>query len=225
MKIFWLLPFIFFILGYYASYKFFYIKSITVPNIIGRSLEDGLEAASRDGLGVKVIQTKEGIEFPEHGLVIDQIPRGGSKLRVSFPLKIIVAKKSKPKLALECLGKGQKQISNITAKEGIKVKLYFVESNLNKGTCIAQSPCAGEPIDKYMIIYLSSGGHGLHTVPDLYGMPLEEAKDILKKFNLKFKTFYKNSNKCKHCKVVEQNPVKGSLIDVKKDHVFQLLVN
>ncbi len=119
-----------------------------------------------------------------------------------------------PNLTNMTLGDANKQIEKYTDKMNINIRLNVREeysSTVEEGYIISQAPVEGTAVKEGDSISLVvSKGIEMGQVPNLVGYSLEEAKDILKKNNLKLgRISYEKSSVYTKGVVIEQNPING----------------
>jgi serine/threonine-protein kinase len=224
----WLLPFFSFLCGYYVLHIFLQKKSIKTPNIIGKSLQQGMMTLSEKGLSLRLLREQEDVDLPQ-GIVLDQIPKPKQKIRPSQNIFVTVSKKPKPVLTPDFLGSSQKDIVKNASKKSLQSKVFWVKSFYPADTCIAQYPQPGQILDDGKVtIYLSQGSENLFVVPDLKHCL---ASDVLKFFDTENTTIdvfhIKNcgdGHVCSGCQVIDQKPMPGSIIDLSKTLHVQIQV-
>lgn len=224
----WIFPFLFFALGYFVLYFLFQKNEIVTPNIIGKDLYSAIKLLAENRLSFKLLREQEDMDLPE-GIILDQIPKAGQKIKSTQNILITVSKKPAPLLAPEFLGQKQEEIVKKSTKLGIQTKSFWVKSFYPTNTCIAQSPCSGQRVnEKKMIVLLSGGQENLYIVPDFKGQKISQLQDLFKKENVNFEVFHlhsvENNHICLECRVVDQKPISGSIIDLSKKLFIQLQV-
>lgn len=225
----WIFPFFFFALGYFVLYFLFQKNETVTPNIIGKDLYSAIKLLSEKRLSFKLLREQEDMDLPE-GIILDQIPKVNQKIKSNQNILVTVSKKPAPLLAPEFLSQKQEDILKKSTKLGIQTKSFWVKSFYPINTCIAQSPCAGQRVnEKKMIVLLSRGQENLYIVPDFKGQKISLLQDLFKKENVNFEIFHvhpvENNHTCVECKVVDQKPIVGSIVDLNKKLFIQLQVD
>jgi beta-lactam-binding protein with PASTA domain len=204
-------------------------KSIDTPNIIGRSLQQGMIILSNKGLSLRLLREQEDADLPQ-GVVLDQIPKPKQKIRPSQNIFVTISKKPKQALTPDFLGNNQKDITKGCLKKSIQSKLFWIKSFYPTNTCIAQYPQPGQALDGNKVtVYVSQGSEQLFVVPDLKHCL---ASDVLKYFdgeNIMIDVFHiqqiEDGHVCFDCKVVDQKPMPGSIVDLSKMLHMQIQVS
>lgn len=224
----WVLPFCSFILGYYVLHLFLQKKALQVPNIIGKSLQQGITILSEKGLSLRLLREQEDADLPQ-GVVLDQIPKPQQKIRPSQNIFVTISKKPKPVLTPDFLGQHQSLIAKEVLKKSIQSKVFWLKSFYPANTCIVQYPQPHKILKGgKVLVYLSQGSEGLFVVPDLKHYA---ASDVLKKFdteNVQIDIFHikkiEKGHTCVACHVVDQKPMPGSIVDLGKMLHMQIQV-
>ncbi|MCK4264993.1 PASTA domain-containing protein [Candidatus Babeliales bacterium] len=224
---FWVSPFLLFFLGYFFTHLFLSSNQITIPSVIGKPLIQGISTLSDLGVNVRFLKEKEDACL-EEGIILDQLPKAGAKLRANYPVKIIVSKKPEPKKAPAFVGKTINNIKNEAQKHELGLKVYSVHSFDPIRTCVAQSPNPGSHVLRDIVVYISDGISFLSIFPDLIGEFASEAQDFLLGNGIRTELFHKDpvgdNHFCIKCRILEQKPMAGSIIDINKKPRVQLLV-
>ena len=110
------------------------------------------------------------------------------------------------------------------------VKEVHIFSPHSVGICIAQYPAAGqEVVAKKVTLYFSQGKSLLSVMPDLKEKPLSDALDSLRLFDVRAEVFHTspvdNDHTCQRCKIVDQQPVAGAMVDLSRSLRIQLQVS
>lgn len=230
MKIsfFWIVPFICFLLGYYALYRLVTVDYIETPSLIGLSLSDALKTMSLQQLQGQVVAEKDDADLP-HGMVIDQRPHAGQKVKRSQPIALTITKKPDPLLAPACINLDKPSINALAAAERIRVKYHEIESSFPTGRCYAQYPQAGgEIVDRILHVYVSAGMNPLRLFPDFKNRSAADVAAFLSSHGIKPHIFHNTSidadHNCAYCTVQDQKPLPGTLMDLKRPIAVQLIV-
>ncbi len=227
-KFLWIFPFFSFILGYYILHCFLQKKDLYTPNIIGKSLQASMNALSAESLSVRLLRQQEDPDLPE-GIILDQLPRPNQKIKTNQHVFVTISKKPKPVLTPDFIGQNQKTITTSATKMGLYTKIFWLKSNYPINTCIAQSPDPGSHfVSGKLITYLSSGNQTMYVVPSLKNFPILKLKELCNKENIKLDIFHdkkiEDDHNCQDCKVVDQKPMPGSIIDMSKKLYMQVTV-
>ncbi len=80
-------------------------------------------------------------------------------------------------------------------------------------TVLEQNPASGTevPVDSHVdLIIATDGGGSIDKVPNVFGMTLAEAKEVLKKANLRLTTWHRRTSTKTLCTVLDQEPRAGT---------------
>lgn len=224
----WIFPFLFFVLGYFVLYFLFQKNEIITPNIIGKDLYIAIKLLAKENLSFKLLREQEDADLPE-GIILDQIPKFGQKIKSTQNILVTVSKKPAPLLAPEFMGQNYEDILKKSTKLGIQVKPFWIKSFYPKDICIAQSPYVGQRVsERRMILLISEGQESLCVVPDFKNHKISQLQDLFKRDNINFEVFHnhsvENNHACLECDIVDQKPIYGSIIDLNKKLFIQLQV-
>ncbi len=228
LNYFWFLPFISFIFGYYILSYFFPKDVFIVPNITGRCLQDSIRVLTDKNLSLYFLKELEDPDLPE-GIILSQTPAAGQRVKKNQNIFVTVSKKPKALITPDFLDLKQRQINKDVAKLGIVPTFYWVDSFYPVNSCIAQSPQPNKSLDEEkLIIYFSGGDSKFYIVPNLCGCKVVNIYDNLDADKIKLDVFYQNKKqdvkKFKKAHIVDQKPMAGSIIDLKKKLYLQVQV-
>lgn len=223
-KILWILPFIFFFLGYQFLNFFFTVGETDVPIVIGKSLNEGSRILSDSKLNLRILSEKEDADLIE-GTIIDQSPIN-QKIKTNQSVYLIVSRKPKPLQMPELRSKYIEEVQKFFSKEGIKIKIYQIDTDSIQGQCICQFPLTDQTINNNVILYKSGTNKKPVIFPDFKGMELEKVLSFLKENDLKA-SVYSNQTAVyqdKNYIVVDQKPISGTIINISPNMDIQLQV-
>lgn len=224
---FWILPFIFFLAGYYALSRLVVLDEVPVPALVGLSLSDGLKSLSAVGLQGSIIAEHDDADLPA-GTVIEQRPRAGTVARRARPIYLTITRLPEPLRAPSCVGKTKEVIEGLIEKP-VRVKYHELEAITPRGICLAQCPAAGEPLDERVVhVYLSAGLTSIRMFPDVRGLAVADVVPFLKSHGMTVQLYHKeiiaDGHECTACTIHEQKPLAGTIVDLSKPMVVQLQV-
>jgi len=225
----WLLPFLSFITGYFFISRLVSVDSVQAPRVIGLSLQDALKTMAASQLHGQIIAEKEEPDLAD-GLVLDQTPHAGQHIKISQPIYLTVARKPAPVRAPQCVGLQKNKAEELARTLGIRLKFHELESNYPLGFCFGQYPAADEPlVDQMVDVYISAGMTTTRIFPSCKGIPVAEVQEFCKQLGMKVQVFHEQSvpaeHSCEQCVVKDQKPLAGTLFDLKKPLVVQLIVD
>ena len=225
----WLVPFVSFLSGYLIVRHFSYNEIIITPNVMGRHINDAIKELSAFQLNARILAEKEDPDMPD-GFIISQSPEPNHKVKPYQSVFLVITKKPQkpfvPTLYGLSLEAAQKQIKS----RGLKLKTFYIENNAPFSSCIGQSLIPHQVMDDpFLIGYFSSGTSSLRICPLLKGISTKVVRDFFKNYSIDVTVYHttmpSDSHVCESCVVVDQRPLAGSFIDLKKPVSVQLTVN
>ncbi len=226
----WLVPFIFFLSGYFTLDLFLHRSYTTTPNVLGCSLSEATSLISSKNLNVRLLSSKED-EHVKEGTVLTQNPTPASSIRPQQTVFLIVScKKVRPKTPA-CVNKYYETLKPELTEQEISHKVHYVPSNHPQGTCIAQIPESGTELPSQpLVLYISQkSDNSLVLVPSFKEYATQEVISFLKNNEIPYSLFHTHlmepDHTCTNCIVVEQKPLAGSFIDIRNPPTVQLKVN
>lgn len=216
----WAVPFVGFIVGYYVSYFLFLRIDIETPNLIGKNVQESLELLSLQRLSMRLMAEREVPNRPE-GTVLEQIPGPAQRVRPNQNVFVVIAKKRSQLHAPDFVTKAYKDAIDEAGRFGVDVEPIYIRSSHPKHTAIAQYPEAGQKLScRKVTIYFSSGTEQLYIMPQCNGRAVVEIESFARAFNCKVEAAHAHAmptdHDCRYCRVVEQVPEAGSVIDISK---------
>ena len=226
-SILWLLPFICCMTGYYAISRLISVESVETPRVMGLLLQDALKLMATNQLHGQIIAEKEEADLPD-GLVLDQTPVPGQHIKISQPIYLTVARKPAPQRAPLFLGLQKDMAEKEARSRAIRLKFHELESNYPLGYCFGQYPAAHEPLlEQTMDLYVSGGMTSTRIFPSCKDMLVSEVQEFCKNLGMKVQVFHEQQvpadHACVNCLVIEQKPLAGTLFDMHKPLVVQLI--
>jgi len=199
-----------------------------MPQLIGKSLQEGLTELATAQLNVRLLPTKEDLDSKE-GTIISHVPAAGQKVKTHQTVYVVTTSHPAQQSTPSLYGLSLETINQLLHNKKIRYKSFFVASIQQEGLCVGQIPAPKEPLlESGMIIYCSSKNTDHVIFPHLEGISAEEVVLFLKKYRISPRIFHihaHNENKgCAHCFIKEQRPLPGTLINLHKPFSVQLKV-
>ncbi len=218
-KIFWTIPFFFFLAGYFVLNHFYAPQALITPTLLGKTVQEALPVLKEYQLNTRLLAEKEDSELKE-GTIVNQIPAPGQMIRPYQTIFIAVSKKASTQTAPLLHAKTEKEIDLILKTNGIRFKTVGIEASAPQGTCIAQIPAPGELISEQgMTVYCALDTQKKHLFPDLVGIDSTDATKFLENYGMETLIFHaypvSDDHECTHCTVIEQRPLAGTFISTK----------
>lgn len=221
-------PFLCFILGYAFCVLFFSNKTVSTPDLIGKTLHEAITLTSNMQINLQLIGEKEcpGIKA---GNIISQKPIAGRLIKTSQSILVMISKPSTDKTVPNITHLSLEQAELFCKEQQIKLKPYKIACNLPIGTCIGQSPTENEILAPQKIIaYYAINNNNFYIMPNFIGQSLQEVTHFLEQNNIEIHVFDNQSAFTKSDQkdkiIVGQNPYAGSIIQLNKKNLIQLNV-
>ncbi|QQR48679.1 PASTA domain-containing protein [bacterium] len=214
----WAVPFLFFMVGYAGAYFYMQKKSVEVPSIMGLTVQEAVGVLARHNMAMRLRAEKEDEQFPE-GTILQQVPAAYQRVRPQQSIFVTIAKAPQKILAPDFFHKDSSTIERNAAHLKIATKQIQLKSRYPKNLCFAQSVTPGQPLERLkMIAYISAGDDELVIMPNVVGLPLDQAQDFFKRSGVQVQVVGLDGPRLPTDRVtiVEQNPMVGTIIDLAK---------
>ncbi len=173
--------------------------TVKVPDIVGKSEEEGKEIAKKKNLGIKVIAREESNKYDE-GIICEQKQKAGSKVKKNSTIQIVVSTGlvGEEITIPEVSGMSEEDAQRTLTDQGFKKVSsdYKYDDNVPEGDVISTTPAAGskatEDTDIKMIV---SKGAQKKAVPNMVGKNVADAQNELAAVNLVPNIIYEASEK------------------------------
>lgn len=190
-------------------------KIIEVPYIVGMNLEKGVDKLSQNGLDYKISGHLFSEKFPEN-TILSQTPQNGLKVKQGRTIYLTVSKGNQkievPNLVaytvrfakLELMKRGL-QLGNIA---------YDFSDLFGKDTIVYQNKPIGNmvPYGTEIDVVVSQGSNLTYTVPNVIGLKLEEAEQLIIENGFTVGTItYKENGTFTSGTIYEQEPFPGEI--------------
>ena len=178
------------IFGYLTFKVLSFSRTVEVPNLYGKSPLESNKLLTRNGLYLKIEGEDYDPAVPPGNILRQDVP-AGNKVKERRGIKVVISKgprvKSVPMLVNETLLNAEPML----LQKGLKIaKVIMVHSDtVEKDKIVAQKPGPDEEVSDHITVLVSLGPYDvIYHCPDFKGMSFEQAKDIIKKLNLKIET-------------------------------------
>lgn len=224
----WIIPFVAFLIGYLIADSFLHKTSLSAPNVIGKLLSEAVQTLSKHHLGVRLLQQRPDATLPE-GTILDQLPKPNQKIRPNQHVFVTVSTRQRSIAAPDFWGKKESDVLASVAKESIDPQIIHIQSAYPAGMCIAQIPHVGQECEnKKMVLYISGTKEQKSIMPNLKGSLLSVVEESLRHHDIRAEIFHTYTpspeHQCANCKIIDQQPVPGAIIDMSKGLQFQFRV-
>jgi len=150
---------------------------ITVPSLNGLSLDDAQATLLDTDLQIGQITSAESRYEP--GTVLEQTPKARTRVRSDTPVSLVVATPALitvPPLTGKSLNYARSVLSELDLQTG---KLTTIESDIQPGIVLEQSPEAGSQVRAKTSVTLAISSRSMVDVPSVIGLELPEARELL----------------------------------------------
>ena len=223
----WLAPFGGFLVGYLLTGYFFHRAELPTPHVIGKPLHEAVQMLSNARLGLRLLAQREEPTLPE-GTVLEQLPSPGQRTRPNQNVFVTISTKEPQQQTPDWWGKRVKEAVSDIEHKGLVSKIWWLEGPYPKGMCVAQIPTAQQPLaGKTVTILGSLGPSPLHIMPSFKGMTVPELEQLLQGKDVRVQYFHHMQelgpdHVCTACRVADQQPAAGALVDLGKTLAVQL---
>lgn len=224
----WVVPFVCFILGYQCFAFFFYRSVIQTPPIIGKTLPEAASILSKNNLNMRMITELEDPDIPA-GTIISQTPRAHSAIKPQQTIFFVLSKKPAQPRIPDIQGTLLSHYSKKLRNAKIRYRTFPVQSDQPEGTCVAQIPSPNEEIPSSgALLYIASQETDALIFPVCKGKSVSEVKQFFDKYSIPVSIYHKDTvthnHTCENCIVFEQKPLAGSFVSLKEPFSVQLKV-
>jgi serine/threonine-protein kinase len=154
--------------------------TVTVPNVVGMKSEQG--RVIMQSAGVNVVQVREQFsdDTPE-GLIMSQLPYADAVVKEGRRAYLTVSKGVERIRVPRLYGMTQRDARLALMRNGLILGsvAFRSDSSASAGTIIAQSVAEGTPMQRESTIDIVISTGGGMPVPDLVGLTLAEAQQII----------------------------------------------
>jgi len=166
-------------------------SEVEVPNIVGKSFLEATQILNKSHLGTPIIEgEKYNASFPD-GYVVEQKPKPGTRVKKGREIKVFVSKGAEagvvPNIIGEMVTDAQPALQSLGLEVGTITKIHS-EDFPQEGIIIAHTPPPQAKVQKgAKINLLVSLGRPVvtYTMPDIAGMYMDEAIELIKQRGLK----------------------------------------
>jgi len=205
-------------------------KTLIVTDITGKNLNRALIELDTEGYKGVVYDTVYTADVTPQ-TVVDQYPVAGAKVKPGRTIRLKISRSEKLIIVPNLVGQSQRSVEIALQQIGLRIDTVYTEFNPDypKGTVAWQFPKSGDHIKKGMGLQITVS-QGLppdfFQVPQLFGMSMQNAKDLLTKARLKVgKISYKQNEDLVPYTVLDQSIAPGTVLDqtIQVDLVVSIL--
>lgn len=166
-------------------------SEVVVPDIVGKSFLEATQILNKSRLGTPIIEgEKYNASFPD-GYVVEQKPKPGTRVKRGREIKVFISKGTEagvvPNIVGEMVSDAQPALQSLGLEVGTITKIHS-EDYPQEGVIIAHTPPPKAKVQKgAKINLLVSLGRPVvtYTMPDISGMYMDEAIELIKQRGLK----------------------------------------
>jgi beta-lactam-binding protein with PASTA domain len=214
--------------GAQAARQFLEPPNVTVPNVVGKTLNEAAEALANARLQLREVDGSD--QSKVRGVILAQNPAPGGTLTEQRIVSITVNRPrplTMPNLAGKSLAEAEIALREAKLKIGRKAIVPAQEGSPRDFILGQNPPADTEVVRGQAVTLLVSGSRapeGKTFIPDLTGLGFEDAKQIIKLgglrlVNVKTKTANLPSNT-----VLEQSPAPDTLVDLEGDATLTVAI-
>jgi serine/threonine-protein kinase len=187
-----------------------YSKTVEVPDIKNKSLEQATELLDQKGLLLKV----EALEYDVHnppGYILRQAIAPGTQVKSGRSIMVTISKGAKIQAIPSFIGMPVSEAETLLLQGGMKInkKITAHSDTVEKDKIIAQTPAPGEPAQDEIDVIVSLGPQKIElTCPDFKPLSVAEAEKLAAKLGIKLE------KQGTGAKIKWQRPEAGSPINV-----------
>lgn len=205
-------------------------KTLIVTDITGKNLNRALIELETEGYKGVVYDTVYTADVNPQ-TVVDQYPVAGAKVKPGRTIRLKISRSEKLIIVPNLVGQSRRSVEIALQQIGLRIDTVYTEFNPDypKGTVAWQFPKSGDHIKKGMGLQITVS-QGLppdfFQVPQLFGMSMQNAKDLLTKARLKVgKISYKQNEDLVPYTVLDQSIAPGTVLDqtIQVDLVVSIL--
>ncbi|RKY64432.1 MAG: hypothetical protein DRP99_02135 [Candidatus Latescibacterota bacterium] len=189
-------------------------RSLEVPDVTDRPLEEARKILSEKGFRVRIEEERYDPYVPK-GCIISQRPEPFSKAKLGRRIYLVVSKGRPLREVVDVCGVSVRQAKLRLEQAGLRLgEMKEVPSSVPKGVVIGQAPKAGTEVPEgTRVDLIVSSGLGPKRMPDLVGMPLEEAEEVLEREGLPFRVVQVPDTTYLPGTVLRQEPEAGAKVE------------
>lgn len=220
---FWLFPFIFFSLGYIIpSYILRPSYTTIVPSVAQLLVHEAVAKLSNSGLLVRIIEERLSLG-KKSSIVLEQYPAPLQKVRKGQTVDLVVTPQSALTKAPAYEGKLLSELAHLIQNQPFTTKIIYQESSYPQDYVVAQYPATGLEVENHtMFLYVSAGTSFWWIMPDLVGIPLEQALERCRLQQIEPTIVHNESGFNSNTLVQGQRPQAGTVFDRRKPITIQL---
>lgn len=223
----WALPFLCFLAGYFAVFRVMRQDEISVPQVIGLPLADGLARLDEFQLYGQLVRRVVDASKTS-GTILSQDPLPGQLIRTRQPVALVVVADPEPHIVPHLLGCAREEVLARAKQHSFAVRIHEIEHpSAPAGICIAQFPLSGETAsDATVDVYCSGGSEKLCILPSYVGMEFDKVREACARSGIRVRALAASTADISSegvGSVLEQMPSPGAVVSA-PETVLQCIV-
>jgi beta-lactam-binding protein with PASTA domain len=157
-------------------------REVSVPELVGRSVDNASQTLSELGLGVRVDPLRRPDATVPADHVVAQDPEPGTVLRRQRSVRIRVSAGDRAPTMPDLAGQSERTVEAGLAEDGITVALRaeIRTADYPTGSIVAQDPPPDERAGAVNLLVNRGERSSSYVMPDLIGTPGRQAIDVLR---------------------------------------------
>jgi eukaryotic-like serine/threonine-protein kinase len=185
-------------------------ENVLVPTVTGERLQRAERLLERRGLEVGDV-SREADGSVRRGVVMEQDPEPGADLTRGSEVDLVVSS-GPPLVAVpEVVGDQLPEAEDELESQGFEVETFYSESDEDRNEVLSVDPAPGERVRKGSTVTLELSD-GLEVMPNLIGVPEDQARDILEERGIDYDVDPDTSSSQPEGIVSGQSPDGGSRV-------------
>ncbi|MCX7832541.1 MAG: PASTA domain-containing protein [Actinobacteria bacterium] len=200
-------------------------RFVAVPKLVDLSVKEAEKLLSEKGLKIDIASKKYSATY-EKDKIISQDPPPGTRIEKGKVVKVVVSLGERPVKVPNLFGKSVLEAGQILGELGLRIGevTYEYSDNIPEDMIMKQSPSPNSEVSKGTAVdIVISKGVEVVIIPDVTGLSLDKAKEMIKKAGLKFEVVEEESETFEKGKVIRQSPSPGD--NAKKGDKVLLVVS
>lgn len=200
-------------------------KFVEVPKLIDLNIKEAEKLLQEKGLKLK-IDGREYSSTYEKDKIIKQDPPPGTRLEKGKEVRVVVSLGEKQVEVPDLIGKSELEAGQILGELGLRIGevSYEYSDRIPEDMIMKQVPSPGSKVSRGTAVdIVISRGVEVVIVPDVTGLSLDRAKELIKKAGLQFEVVEEESETYEKGKVIRQSPSAGD--SIKKGEKVLLVVS
>lgn len=213
-----------------ASGAYFYFsqmmgKFVEVPKLVDLNVKEAEKLLEEKGLKLK-IEKREYSSTYEKDKIIRQDPPPGTRIEKGKEVRVVVSLGERQVEVPDLIGKSELEAGQILGELGLRIGevSYEYSDKIPEDMIMKQVPSPGTRVSRGTAVdIVISRGVEVVIVPDVTGLSLDRAKELIKKAGLQFEVIEEESETYEKGKVIRQSPSAGD--SIKKGEKVLLVVS